>query len=96
MVGTGGFEPPTSCVSSKRSTPELRPYKKAHASFTESLDRTRTLSSKNGLSIVLSTLNLETTLRFVQFGVLIEYWSYSSRFFFLSSSMQLGEPRPHD
>ncbi len=25
MVGTGGFEPPTSCVSSKRSPPELRP-----------------------------------------------------------------------
>ena len=26
MVGTGGFEPPTSCVSSKRSPPELRAY----------------------------------------------------------------------
>ena len=26
MVGTGGLEPPTSCVSSKRSPPELRPY----------------------------------------------------------------------
>src|SRR3990172_2423043 len=25
MVGTGGLEPPTSCVSSKRSPPELRP-----------------------------------------------------------------------
>ena len=24
MVGTGGFEPPASCVSSKRSPPELR------------------------------------------------------------------------
>jgi hypothetical protein len=29
MVGTGGFEPPASCVSSKRSPPELR----AHAQF---------------------------------------------------------------
>ncbi len=26
LVGTGGFEPPTSCVSSKRSPPELRAY----------------------------------------------------------------------
>ena len=26
MVGTGGIEPPTSCVSSKRSTTELRAY----------------------------------------------------------------------
>src|SRR3989304_2633420 len=26
LVGTGGFEPPTSCVSSKRSPTELRAY----------------------------------------------------------------------
>ncbi len=31
MVGTGGFEPPTSCVSSKRSPPELRAYSTAKA-----------------------------------------------------------------
>lgn len=27
VLGTGGFEPPTSCASSKRSPPELRAYK---------------------------------------------------------------------
>ena len=27
-IGTGGFEPPTSCASSKRSPPELRAYEK--------------------------------------------------------------------
>ena len=25
-IGTGGFEPPTPCMSSKYSTPELRAY----------------------------------------------------------------------
>ena len=34
LVGTGGFEPPTSSVSGRRSTPELRAFRDNHRRVT--------------------------------------------------------------